>query len=92
MTTITHGQTIQRRRIIWRLLDKLDSLSFISALKWLRALRVMLVVVAVGCAIAGFRYNGLWWLQTLLALVAWIAIEIMIFRVAVVEMIKELDR
>lgn len=84
MTTITHGQTIKRQRLIWRLLDRLDSLSFIARLKWLRALRVVLICAAIGCMAQN------WLFYVLLILVTWLIVEIIMFRVALVEMIKEL--
>jgi hypothetical protein len=86
MSTITHGQTIKRQRLIWRLLDRLDSLSFIARLKWLRALRVVLIGAAIGC------FAESWLFYVLLILVTWLIVEIIMFRVALVEMIKELGR
>jgi hypothetical protein len=85
MTTIVHGQTIKRQRLVWRLLDRLDSLSFIARLKWLRALRVLLIGAAIGCLVQN------WPFYVLLILVTWLIVEIIMFRVALVEMIKEMS-
>lgn len=85
-TTTAPTPTIQRQRLIWRLLDRLDSLSFIARLKWLRALRAVLIVAAVGCLIQG------WLFYALLAFVAWGNVEEIITRVATIEMIKELNQ
>lgn len=84
-TTTAPTPTIQRQRLIWRLLDRLDSLSFIARLKWLRALRAMLIVAAAGCLIQG------WLFYVLLTLITWLVVEIIIFRVALIEMIKEMN-
>lgn len=86
MTTIAHGQTIKRQRLVWRLLDRLDSLSFIARLKWLRVLRFLVIVTAAGCFAQG------WYFFVLLALVVWLIIEVIMFRVALVEMMKEMNR
>lgn len=84
----THGDTIRRRQIAYRLLDRLDALSFVPSLNWLRFVRWLLIMAAVGCYAAGWLYIGAWWFQALLAVATWIAIEIAIVGRSVVEVLK----
>lgn len=84
----THGDTIRRRQIAYRLLDRIDSLSFVPSLNWLRFVRWLLIMAAIACYAAGWLYIGAWWFQALLAIATWIAIEIAIVGRSVVEVLR----
>lgn len=76
------GQAIRRRQIAYRLLDRLDSLSFVPSLNWLRALRVVLVLAAVGA------YFTIGKTEALLISMAFAPVEIAIVGRSVVEVLK----
>lgn len=84
----TRGEALRRRQIAYRLLDRLDSLSFVPSLNWLRFVRWLLIMAAITCYVAGWLYSGGWWFQALLALAAWIAVEIAIVGRSVVEVLR----
>jgi hypothetical protein len=84
-TTLTRGQAIRRRQIVYRLLDRLDLLTTVKAASWLRFFRLVVWVLAGGAYASGWRFD------VLLALIIAVVIEIAAFRVALIEVLKTYD-
>lgn len=74
--------THARRRTAWRLLEALGTLSFIPAVRWLRFVRGVVWLSIVAFYAVGLRIDAL-----LLLLVA-LVVEVMLFRIALVEVLK----
>ena len=75
----TYQQTKRRQS----LLDRLDTLSSVPMIRWLRIVRLFLWIAAVSTYAASLRYD------TLLLLLAAIAVEIAIFRMQLIEVLKQ---
>lgn len=77
-----NNPTLPRRRWAWTLLDALDNLTMLPAVRLLRALRVGVYLAAVGAFATGDRSGAV-----LLLLLA-IALEVALFRLVLVELLR----
>lgn len=79
----TRSERIRQRQIAYRLLDRLESLSFVPAVKWLKALRFGLWVSAGVVYGAGMRFD------TLLCLLVVLIVEIALFHLQLIDVLKD---
>jgi len=79
----TRSQQIRQHQIAWRILDRLESLSFVKALFFLRLMRSSFMGGAVGAWLTGWRFDAL------LLLVVALIMQVIIFQWVLVDVLKD---